>query len=101
MGARANSLLAAVYDGAKWYYGEIIVWNGSRTLRTPYNTALELPRTGRIVTSNCLIMAKIPVYIKNIHISKWPIYATINRLHNKIYLDLSINGAIRSLYIIL
>ena len=99
IGARADSLLLAVYDGIKWYYDEIWVWNGSRTIWTSYNSTIEIPNAGRYLTNNCRIIIKLPLYIKNLYTAEWPIMAALDGLHNRLYVEIYDQGVNRGFYI--
>lgn len=99
IGARADSLLIALYDGIKWYYGEIWVWNGSRTIWTPYNMTIDIPNAGKYLTDNCRLIIRIPLYIKNEYTEEWSVHAILSRLHNKVYIELNDQGITRGFYI--
>jgi len=46
IGARFDSLEAAIYDGKDWRIIEIWIWNGTRKVVSPFGSIIEMPNVG-------------------------------------------------------
>ena len=100
IGKRVDSLSVKLFNGTRWFNGNIWIWNGTKEIVTPFGTVIKVPKRGLYITKQCQIIIKIPTYIKTKYTKDWPIDIALNHIHNRIYVLLPADmGATIGVYI--
>jgi len=98
IGARADSLLAKIYDGEKWINLQLYLWNGVSKAYFS-GTSLDLPRSSKTITQDVEIIIKIPKYIENMYTEEWPVEVAIKRIHHRLLIEYMDGATIGSFYL--
>ncbi len=99
IGARFDSLEAAIYDGKDWRIIEIWIWNGTRKVVSPFGSIIEMPNAGWYLTKNCYLIIKVPTYIINKYVCKWPRHLIYDKINNRLYIEINQTDINVSFYI--